>query len=86
MNQKEFINQVIESARVNGFKIEINRNGQTQIDFSHKKLHSGHLAQLYPEILHRDANISGLIDAVAPGRPCSHKPMRELIEKLAEFA
>ena len=85
MNQHEFIDQVIRKARDKGFKVEINRNDQTQIDFGHKKLHSGHLAQLFPEILHRDANVAKLVDGVAPGRPCTHKPMREIVEQLAEF-
>jgi len=84
MNQQEFIDEVVRCARANGFKIETNRNGQTQIDFGHKRLHSGHLAQLFPEILFRDANIAELVDAVAPGRPCTHKPMREIIVNLAE--
>ena len=86
MNQQEFIEHVARNARAKGFKIETNRNGQTQIDFGPKKLHSGHLAQLFPEILFRDANVAKLIDAVAPGRPCTHKPLREIVEQLAEIA
>ena len=86
MNQQEFINQVVRNARAKGFKIEANRNGQLQIDFGYKKLHSGHLAQLFPEILFRDANAAKLIDAVAPGRPCTHKPMREIVKQLGEIA
>ena len=86
MNKQEFIDQVFRNARAKGFKIEMNRNGQTQIDFGHKKLHSGHLEQLFPEILFRDANVAKLIDAAAPGRPCTHKPMREIVEQLAEIA
>lgn len=86
MNKQEFIDQVFRNARAKGFKIEMSRNGQTQIDFGHKKLHSGHLEQLFPEILFRDANVAKLIDAVAPGRPCTHKPMREIVEQLAEIA
>jgi hypothetical protein len=86
MNQEEFIDQVVRVARAGGFKIEINRNNQMQIDFGNKKLHSGHLAQLFPDILSRDANIAKLIEAVAPGRPCTHKPMREIVAKLTESA
>ena len=85
MNQQEFIDQVVRKARDNGFKVEANRNDQVQIDFGHKKLHAGHLAQLFPEILLKDANVAKLIDEVAPGRPCSHKPMREIVEQLAEI-
>jgi len=86
MNQQEFIDQVSRIARAKGFKVETNTNGQTPIDFGHKKLHSGHLAKLFPEILLRDANIAKLIDAVAPGRPCAHKPMREIVEQLVDTA
>ena len=85
MNQQEFIDQVVRKARDNGFKVEANRNDQVQIDFGHKKLHAGHLAQLFPEILLKDANVAKLIDEVAPGRPCSHKPMREIVEQLTEI-
>jgi len=85
VNQQEFIDQVVRKARDNGFKVEANRNDQVQIDFGHKKLHAGHLAQLFPEILLKDANVAKLIDEVAPGRPCSHKPMREIVEQLAEI-
>ena len=86
MNQQEFNEQVARIAHSNGYKIETNRNGQTQIDFGHKKLHSGHFSQLFPEILVKDANVSKLIEAVAPGRPCTHKPMREIIAQLAKIA
>ena len=86
MNQQDFIDQVAKNAQAKGFNTETNRNGQMQIDFGHKKLHSGHLAQLFPEILFQDANVSKLIEAVAPGRPCTHRPMREIVEQLAEIA
>lgn len=86
MNQQEFIDQVARIARAKGFTIETNRNGQMQIDFGHKKLHSGHLTQLFPEILFQNANVSKLIEEVAPGRPCTHKPMREIVAQLATVA
>ncbi len=84
MNRQEFIYQVIRKARANGFKVETNRNDQEQIDFGNKKLHSGHLARLFPKILNRDANVAKLIDEVAPGRPCTHKPMREIVAQLSQ--
>lgn len=83
ISKDEFIKEVIRIARERGYKIESNtRTGQEQIDFGNKKLHSGHLGDLYPAILSDYPNISSQIDKVAPGRGCSHKPMREIIEQL----
>jgi hypothetical protein len=82
-NKDEFVNEVIRIAVESGFRIENNRrNGLPQIDFGHKKLHAGHLEQLYPNILSSTAIISDLIEQVAPGRPCTHKPMREILNKI----
>ena len=83
IGKEQFIDEVICIARDLGYKIESNaRTGKAQIDFGNKKLHAGHLGALYPTILSASANISSLIEQVAPGRPCSHKPMREIIEQL----
>jgi hypothetical protein len=83
ISQGQFVVEVVRVARERGYKIESNaRTGQTQIDFGIKKLHTGHLSRLYPEILNASASISTLIEAVAPGRPCSHKPLREIVEQL----
>lgn len=78
MTQDEFIEAIVAKARSQGYSIENSRNGR-QIVFGHKKLHEGHLSRLYPEILAECANIPSLIDAVAPGRPCSHKPMKKIV-------
>ncbi len=82
MDQTTFVNSVIDEAKRLGYPIELSRNGR-QIDFGHKKLHEQHLRKLYPAILQPGANIPKLIDAVAPGRPCTHKPMREIICNLS---
>ena len=83
MTKDDFIYEVIRVARKKGYKIETNaRNGLEQIDFGSKKLHAGHLEKLYPNILTANTNIPALIEKVAPGRPCSHKPMREIIEQI----
>ncbi len=81
LSKSDYIKAVLRIGRLEGYTIEINRrNGFNQIDFGHKKLHTGHLADLYPAILRKDAHIPTLINNVAPGRPCSHKPMCEIIE------
>lgn len=83
LSKRAFVCEVIRVARELGYKIEINaRNGMEQIDFGNKKLHIGHLENLYPTILDPGAHIPTLIERVAPGRPCSHRPMREIIEQL----
>ncbi len=81
MDQTYFVNEVINIAGKHGYTIENSRNGR-QIDFGNKKLHEGHLTKLYPAIIQPNANIKELIEDIAPGRPCSHKPMREIVEKL----
>ena len=81
MNQDEFVDAVLAEASRGGYKIEGSRNGR-QVDFGHKKLHEQHLRALYPEILAHGASVSALIDEVAPGRPCSHRPMKTILAAL----
>ena len=80
----DHIDLFVRIARQQGFRIETSRNGQVQIDFGHKKLHAGHLAQLFPEILRPGASIARLIDRVAPGRPCTHRPTRQIIGQMLD--
>lgn len=82
MNITQFVNLVVTIARKNGWRIETNRDGLTQIDFGNKKLHSRHLEAMFPEILQDGASISGIIEKIAPGRPCTFKPMREIIAEI----
>lgn len=82
MDIQQFIDQVVKIAREKGFRIETNRDGLTQIDFGNKKLHSQHLRAMFPEILKDDVVISAIIENVAPGRPCTFKPMKEIIEEI----
>jgi len=78
-----FIEDVFRIARSRGHTIEISRrNNLRQIDFGIKKLHEGHIKELYPDVLFKNAKIGDLIESVAPGRPCSHKPFREIIEQI----
>jgi hypothetical protein len=74
----EFVNLTITEAKMQGYPIEKSRNGR-QINFGHKKLHEKHLQALFPSILQPNADIAALIQIVARGRPCTHKPMREII-------
>ena len=82
MDATSFVERVASISRRMGFRVETNRSNQTQIDFGHKKLHAGHLSQLYPAILEDQSSIAKLIESVAPGRPCTHRPMREIVEEI----
>lgn len=83
MDSRQFVDKVIEIAQKIGYKIEINRQGLTQIDFGHKKLHEGHLRKMFPKVVAGSDSISKIIDDVAPGRPCSHRPMKEILKQMA---
>lgn len=75
---ESFIELLIAEAVKRGYVLERTRNGR-QIDFGNKKLHEGHFRSLFPSILSPNANVRELIENVAPGRPCTHRPMREII-------
>jgi hypothetical protein len=74
-----FVDRVLQTAKELGYPVERTRQGLRQVDFGHKKLHEDHVRRLYPDILQSSANIPKLIETVAPGRPCTHKPMREIL-------
>ncbi|EGQ7944692.1 hypothetical protein NMR30_003435 [Vibrio cholerae] len=82
MEIEEFVCRVIKLAKDQGYKVELTRTGQQQINFGHKKLDEKHLKKLYPKILESDAHIPTLINQVAPGRTCTHRPMREIIQQI----
>ena len=82
MTEKQFVDTVINLAKKYGYPVRMNRYNQRQINFGHKQLHAGHLSKLYPRILKESANIGELIEIIAPGRPCTHKPMKEIITNI----
>jgi len=83
MDENSFIDAVCSTAQSLGYTLEIARNGRRQIDFGHKKLHEGHLRQLFPTILSENVHIPTLINEIAPGRPCTHKPMRIILDDMS---
>jgi hypothetical protein len=85
ISKEAFVDQVLQTAKELGYPVERNRQGLRQVDFGHKRLHEDHIGQLYPDILQSSANIARLIDRVAPGRPCAHKPMREIMTQVLPF-
>lgn len=82
MTLAQFLDAFFKIGRTLGYPVEMSRNGR-QIDYGHKKLSERHLRKLHPEILQPDAHIPSLINRVAPGRPCAHRPTREIIEAMA---
>ena len=82
MNEQNYIEMVLTTAEKQGYPVKMNRAGLRQIDFGHKQLHEEHLKNLYPQILEPNAHIPSAIEAVAPGRPCTHRPMREIINAI----
>ena len=83
-NQHDFVEAALVTAKKCHYLLETNRrNGLRQIDFGYKKLHEGHLREMYPDILSPTVHIPSLIEKIAPGRPCTHKPMRKIIDSLA---
>lgn len=83
MIKKQYLELVFKIAKKHDYTIEINRDGLRQINFGHKKLHEEHLNKLYPDILKDECALPTLIEQVAPGRPCTHRPMREIIKEMS---
>ena len=83
LNKEQFVREVFRIAEKQGYKIEQNKRiDLKQIDFGHKKLHAGHIQQLYPDILAFTGELPKLIKRVAPGRPCTHRPMRNIVNQI----
>ncbi|WP_157696247.1 hypothetical protein [Caballeronia temeraria] len=88
MDEKEFVDQVLRLARERGLRVETNRSGLEQITFnetSRKALHTGHVARLFPEALApglTPRQFNALLRSIAPGRPCTQKGMREIVDAI----
>ena len=81
--KEEFVSDVFRIAKEKGYKTETCRGkGYPQINFGHKKLHTEHIKMLYPDVLEESVHIGRLIERVAPGRPCTHRPFREIVEQI----
>jgi len=81
LSKQDFINKVFIIAKELGYNVErSSRTGLDQIDFGNKKLHVEHLEKLYPAILEPNANVPDLIEKLVGGRPCTHKPMINILK------
>ena len=82
MNREQFVCKVVEIAKGMGCSVKPNRDGLDQINFGHKNLHVGHLEAMFPRVLEEGVNIGKVIYQVAPGRSCTHRPMKEIIKRM----
>ncbi|AMR66724.1 hypothetical protein A0T30_10280 [Aquipseudomonas alcaligenes] len=90
MDENEFVEAVFRLAAEQGLKVEERRPGRSVCfkQTSNKWLSEQHLRQLFPAILESDlssAKINQLIEQVAPGRPCTHVGMRQIVARLHEI-
>ncbi len=76
-----FVDSILSASNKRGYTVEMSWNGW-QIDFGNKDLHEQYLKNLYPAIIDPKANVAVLIAKIARGRPCTHRPMREVIVDL----
>jgi hypothetical protein len=92
MIKQDFVERVFKIAKAKGLRVDTctqgDAKGMHRIWFNEKSkkfLRVDHVAQLH-EILKEPAlsvrEIRATIEAVAPGRPCTHKGMREIYEKI----
>ena len=81
--EEQFVNDFLHLAEKSGNKIERHRDRDIrQIDFGHKKLHEDHVRALFPAILLADEDLGRVIESVAPGRPCTHRPVRIIMAEI----
>ena len=89
MHRNEFVQAVIAGAGRRALPVSYNRNGRASILFnakSKKSLHADHLAALfdrgYADPERTPAERNALVKLVAPGRPCTHRGLREIVEQM----
>ncbi|WP_060036937.1 hypothetical protein [Burkholderia sp. MSMB1078WGS] len=88
MTRAEFRTLVFEIARAKCLRVDEMRDGKARIWFNEKSqkfLHADHIDDLYDRLRHpnlsmHDINIA--IENAAPGRPCTHRGMREIYAQI----
>jgi len=81
----EFQSDILRIAKSHGYVIEyLQGTNIPQVNFGNKKLHGNHFRALFPEVLADNAEINKLIEKIAPGRPCSHSPFRNIVKQIKE--
>lgn len=89
VQKEQFIEAVFRTARTRGLQVRLNRRGIESICFNEKSkkcLTRDHIGLLFELGIHRPDNVTAdfrrLIDEVAPGRPCTHRGMREIVQRI----
>ncbi len=88
MTKAQFRTLVFEIARAKQLRVDQMQDGKERIWFnetSEKFLHVDHIDSLFdvlrqPNLTKREINAE--IQRVAPGRPCTHKDMRDIYEQI----
>ena len=87
MTEDEFIQRCFEIAEAHGLTVAERKPGKS-ICFnpkSNKWLDETHLRALFPAVLEPDLpipTVNGMIEKVAPGRPCTHVGFRKILSQL----
>lgn len=82
MNQMEFVDVIMATARKLGFPVDINRNGDRQIAFEHKNLTEDHLRRVFQDIVRKKGMYCREdMDELVKGRPCAVAPFFDLAVK-----
>lgn len=83
IDQMEWVEKVFRAAREQGGNVEVNRNGDRQIDFGNKCLTADHVRRVFQDIVKRkgvytreDMNV-----LLAGSRPCATAPFFEVTVK-----
>lgn len=88
MTKTEFRALVLKIARTKQLRVDEMQDGRERIWFNEKSqkfLHVDHIDALFGLLRHPNLSrreISAEIQRVAPGRPCTHKQMREIYEQI----
>ncbi|MBB5413682.1 hypothetical protein HDG34_007660 [Paraburkholderia sp. HC6.4b] len=92
MTKQDFVQRSLDIAKAMGLRVDAVTQGEARgllrICFNEKSgkfLHELHLQSLYPLLRKRGLSVAELnaaIESVAPGRPCTHRGMREIIVQL----
>lgn len=88
MEEKDFIQRFFSSVDTSRYEVYTNRNKLTAVDFGHKQLHEGYIAELYKRALKQNGELSTTDFAeLVPGRPCASVPFFQtcLRAKLCAF-
>ncbi|WP_175698534.1 MULTISPECIES: hypothetical protein [Burkholderia] len=88
MTKAEFRTLVFEIAQEKRLRVDEMQDGKARIWFNEKSqkfLHADHIDALYDRLRHpnlstRDINVA--IESAAPGRPCTHRGMREIYAQI----